>query len=67
MAEHKHEEEHGLYSGEPIYHGREDERGRLDHEILADRERVFATFVRWSAWNVVLIFLILAFLAITQT
>ena len=67
MAENKQEHEHGLYSGEPIYHGLEDEHDPLRHALLAEREWMFATFVRWSAWTVILIFLVLAFLALTQT
>ncbi len=67
MADHKHADEHGLYSGEPIYHGLDDEHNRLGHALLEDREWVFASFMRWSAWTVLLIFIILAFLAITQT
>jgi hypothetical protein len=65
MAE-KHEE-HGLYSGEHPAHGLEEEHDQLGQAILADRERIFAAFIRWSAWTVVLSMLILAFLALTQT
>jgi hypothetical protein len=65
MAE-KHAE-HGLFHGEPIYHGLEDEHDKLGHALLADREWIFAAFIRLSAWTLVLTFLVLAFLALTQT
>ena len=65
--EHERESGHGLYSGEHPAHAQEQVHDKLSAEILADRESMFATFVRWSAWNVIFIFLILAFLALTQT
>jgi hypothetical protein len=60
MAESEHQ--HGLYSGEhpPDAH----KHGTMD---ITEHERIFAAFVRWSAWTVILVFLILAFLALTQT
>lgn len=60
MAEKEHE--HGLYSGEhpPDAH----KHGTMD---ITEQERVFAAFIRWSAWTVIFILLILAFLALTQT
>lgn len=65
MAQKEHE--HGLYSGEHPAHGQEQTHDRLSAEILADREWMFAAFIRWSAWTVIFILLILAFLALTQT
>jgi hypothetical protein len=67
MAETKTGNEHGLYSGEHPAHAQDETHDRLNAELLADRERVFATFVRWSGWNLILILMILAFLALTQT
>jgi hypothetical protein len=67
MAETNTDQEHGLYSGEHPAHGQEQAHDKLSAEILADREWMFGKFVQWSAWNVILIFLILAFLALTQT
>jgi hypothetical protein len=71
MAETKGEsetgEEHGLYSGEHPAHAQDETHDKLDAEILADREWIFAKFVQWSAWNVIFILVILAFLALTQT
>jgi hypothetical protein len=61
MAEHK-EHEHGLYHGEHPPHAHE--HGTMD---ISEQEKIFAAFVRWSAWTLVLIFIILAFLALTQT
>jgi Bacterial aa3 type cytochrome c oxidase subunit IV len=60
MAQDQHE--HGLYSGEhpPDAH----KHGTMD---IAEQERVFAGFIRWSAWTVIFILLILGFLALTQT
>jgi hypothetical protein len=66
-SESRTDEGHGLYSGEHPAHAQDQTHDRIDAEILADREWVFATFVRWSAWTLVLVFLILAFLALTQT
>lgn len=40
---------------------------RLNGELLADRERMFGGFMRVAAWNALLIFLVVAFLALTQT
>ena len=56
------EHEHGLYNGEhpPDAHS----HGTMN---IAEQERVFAAFIRWSAWTLIFIFLILAFLALTQT
>ena len=67
MAETKTGNEHGLYSGEHPAHAQEHTHDELSAEILADREWMFAKFVQWSAWNVILIVVILAFLALTQT
>lgn len=70
MAEKEHESGdrgHGLYSGEHPAHGQEQTHDKLSQEILADREWMFAKFVSWSAWTVMLIVLVLAFLALTQT
>ena len=60
MAQKQHE--HGLYSGEhaPDAH----KHGTMD---ISGHERIFSTFIRWSAWTVIIVFLILAFLALTQT
>lgn len=66
-ADEKHGQEHGLYSGEPINHGLQDEHDKLGHALLEDREWIFEAFLRWSSWTVLLILIILAFLAITQT
>lgn len=60
MAEKHHE--HGLYGGEHPADAHEHGTMNID-----EHERVFATFIRWSAWSLILIFLILAFLALTQT
>ena len=65
MAEKEHE--HGLYSGEHPPHGQEQVHDRLSAEILSDREWMFSAFIRWSAIAVFHIFVILAFLALTQT
>jgi hypothetical protein len=65
MAEKEHE--HGLYSGEHPPHGQDQADDRQSAEIVADREWMFAAFVRWSAWTVLLIIAILLFLALTQT
>ena len=67
MAETKTDQEHGLYSGEHPAHAQDQTHDKLGAEILADREWMFGTFVRWSAWTLILVFLILAFLALTQT
>ena len=67
MAETKSEQGHGLYSGEHPPHGQEQTHDKLSAEILEDREWMFSAFIRWTAWNLVLIFLILIFLALTQT
>lgn len=67
MAEKTHEREHGLYSGEHPYHAHQELHDKLRLEVLDDREWMFAAFIRWTAWALVLIFLILAFLALTQT
>ncbi|HLS19313.1 MAG TPA: hypothetical protein VK090_05835 [Paracoccaceae bacterium] len=40
---------------------------RMNREILEDRERVFNWFIRIGAWGFGLAFLILIFLAFTQT
>ena len=52
MAEHEH-------------HGNEHAEGPV---VNADEhERIFANLIRISAWNVLLVFIILAMLALTQT
>lgn len=56
MAEH---DQHAQHGG----HGH-DENGPVDAEY---HERIFANFIRISAWNVLLIFIILAMLALSQT
>lgn len=40
---------------------------QVEHEITADRQWMFDKFIQWTGWNLVLIFLILALLALTQT
>jgi hypothetical protein len=40
------------------------EHGSMD---VTEQERVFEGFIRWSAWTLVLITLILVFMALTQT
>ena len=59
MAQHGHDDAHH------DAHGHDDEQ--MSRGILADREWIFDAFVRFSAWNVVIIFIILALLALTQT
>ena len=65
MAEQQHE--HGLYSGEHPQDAQEQTHDKLSAEILADREWMFAAFVRWSGIAVFHILVILALLALTQT
>ena len=43
------------------------DQAQVEREITADREWMFDKFISWTAWNVVLIFVILALLALTQT
>lgn len=57
----KHHED-GLYDGD--HPADAHEHGTMD---IADHERIFAAFIRWSAWTLILVVLILAFLALTQT
>lgn len=40
------------------------EHGSMD---VTEQEKTFAGFMRWSAYTLVLIFLILGFMALTQT
>ena len=42
----------------------EHEHGKMD---ISEQEKIFAAFLRWSAWTLVLVFLILGFMALTQT
>ena len=42
----------------------EHEHGSMD---VTEQERTFAGFIRWSAWVLVLVAVILIFMAITQT
>ena len=42
----------------------EHEHGSMD---VTEQERTFAGFIRWSAWILVLVAVILIFMAITQT
>ena len=42
----------------------EHEHGSMD---VAEQEKTFAGFIRWSAWVLVLVAIILIFMAITQT
>lgn len=58
------EREHALHGGDDAERELHD---RLRAEVTADREWIFASFLRWSAWTLVLIVLILSFLALTQT
>lgn len=59
MAQHGHDDAHD----DAHAHGDE----RVNRELLADREWIFDAFVRFSAWNVLIIFIILALLALTNT
>lgn len=76
MAQHGHDQAHYDDNGHDRGDGHGHDHGhardhaaeeRMNHEILADREWMFDAFIRFSAWNVVLIFAILALLALTQT
>jgi hypothetical protein len=63
MAQHdQHHETHAHGDAHPPYDDAE-----LNRELTADREAMFHGFIRFTAWNVVLIFAILALLALTQT
>ncbi|MEM7060903.1 MAG: aa3-type cytochrome c oxidase subunit IV [Pseudomonadota bacterium] len=42
----------------------EHEHGSMD---VTEQERVFVGFIRWSAWVLVLVAIILLFMAVTQT
>ena len=42
----------------------EHEHGSMD---VTEQEKVFAGFMRWTAWTLLLIAVILIFMAITQT
>lgn len=39
----------------------------VERELTADRQWMFDKFIQWTAWNVVLIVIVLALLALTQT
>ena len=57
-------------------HGHDDGHGhahvpydqvQVEREITADRQWMFDKFIQWTGWNLVVIFIILALLALTQT
>jgi hypothetical protein len=61
----QHEQHHDTHA-----HGDEHlpyDEARVESDLTADREGMFHTFIRISAWHVVGIFLVLALLALTQT
>jgi hypothetical protein len=67
MAQHdRHHDTHGGAHAHGDAHLPYDE-ARVESELTADREGMFHGFIRFTAWNVVLIFAILALLALTQT
>ena len=42
----------------------EHKHGSMD---ITEQEKTFAGFIRWTVWALVIIFLVLAYLALTQT
>ncbi len=68
MAQHDHDDDdtHAHHAAHDHAQLPYDE-AQVTREITADREWIFEKFISFSAWNLVLIFAILAFLALTQT
>ena len=68
MAQHEHDDDDADMHNAAHDHAQLPyDEAQVGREILADREWVFDKFVSFSAWNLVLIFAILALLALTQT